>query len=327
MTIGDAGATDTLTTTLSGGGGTLADGIGFSGLTSSGPGAYALTGSATAITSELDALTFTPTAGQPNTSATTTFTLSDQSSAYATPTVDNTTTVTNTDPPAAPTLQNASIVVGSDSVNYVNSAGDTSSQVLTGTAAAGTTISLYLNGAATPYAPTTTAGDGTWSVPIGVLSDGTYSFVATATGVGGTTSPDSSPLAFTVDNDAGEQAATPPTLTTLVSFSGANGTVPAGSLIADASGDLFGTTVLGGANGDGSVFEIVNNNAGSPGFWRTTMSRAPRPNFPGRNTRRRQLLRSCRLRLDRTAAKMRRHPHPSTFELSVVKEADRPGSH
>ena len=34
---------------------------------------------------------------------------------------------------------------------------------------------------------------------------------------------------------------------------------PHGSLIADANGDLFGTTESGGASGDGTVFEIVNN--------------------------------------------------------------------
>jgi uncharacterized repeat protein (TIGR03803 family) len=44
---------------------------------------------------------------------------------------------------------------------------------------------------------------------------------------------------------------------TLVSFDGSNGTGPQANLIADAAGDLFGTTVFGGANGDGTVFEIT----------------------------------------------------------------------
>jgi uncharacterized repeat protein (TIGR03803 family) len=48
------------------------------------------------------------------------------------------------------------------------------------------------------------------------------------------------------------------TLTTLVSFNGPNGANPYGSLIADANGDLFGTTYGGGANGQGTVFEITN---------------------------------------------------------------------
>jgi uncharacterized repeat protein (TIGR03803 family) len=59
------------------------------------------------------------------------------------------------------------------------------------------------------------------------------------------------------------------TLSTLVTFNGANGAEPFGSLIADAHGDLFGTTVDGGANittnaprGDGTVFEIAKTATG-----------------------------------------------------------------
>jgi uncharacterized repeat protein (TIGR03803 family) len=47
------------------------------------------------------------------------------------------------------------------------------------------------------------------------------------------------------------------TLTTLVSFTGGNGEEPKRDLIADANGDLFGTTSCDGANGDGTVFEIA----------------------------------------------------------------------
>ncbi len=98
-TVGDAnvGATDTLTITLGGAGGTLADGTGFNSLTTVGAGVYTLSGTAAAITSELDALVFTPKAGAPNTSSTTTFTLSDQSSAGGAPVVDTTTTVIDKD--------------------------------------------------------------------------------------------------------------------------------------------------------------------------------------------------------------------------------------
>src|SRR5208337_2012564 len=53
------------------------------------------------------------------------------------------------------------------------------------------------------------------------------------------------------------------TLTTLLSFNGANGDGPHSDLIADAAGDLFGTTVLGGASGDGAVFELVNHGGGN----------------------------------------------------------------
>ena len=86
------GAIDTLTITLTGAGGTLMDGVGFAGLTSL-SGVYTLTGSAATITSELDALIFKPTAGGPNTSSSTGFTLSVASSGYGTTTYSTPTTL------------------------------------------------------------------------------------------------------------------------------------------------------------------------------------------------------------------------------------------
>jgi uncharacterized repeat protein (TIGR03803 family) len=47
------------------------------------------------------------------------------------------------------------------------------------------------------------------------------------------------------------------TLTILTTFDGTNGQQPDGRLIADSAGDLLGTTSEGGANGDGTVFEIT----------------------------------------------------------------------
>jgi hypothetical protein len=93
---------DTLSINLAGGG-ALTDGVGFIGLSGSN-GSYTLSGTAAAITAELDALMFTPVDGVPNTSVSTTFTLSDLSSAYATATVNDTTTVTDSDPAVAPTI-------------------------------------------------------------------------------------------------------------------------------------------------------------------------------------------------------------------------------
>ena len=46
------------------------------------------------------------------------------------------------------------------------------------------------------------------------------------------------------------------TLTTLVSFNGANGTQPQGGLVFDVFGNLFGTTTAGGPGGDGTAFEL-----------------------------------------------------------------------
>ena len=101
ITDPNSGATDTLTITLSGAGGTLSG----TGLINDGDGVYTLAAAAPAtINTEVDALAFTPTAGAPGTSSTTAFALSDLSSAYATPTVNTTTTVIDTDPAAAPTI-------------------------------------------------------------------------------------------------------------------------------------------------------------------------------------------------------------------------------
>jgi hypothetical protein len=102
VTIGDAnkGATDKLTITVGGTGGTLS-GAGLSVVSS---GVYSLSGTASAITSELQALTFKPKAGAPDTTSTSTFALRDLSSAFATATVNTTTSVIDTDPAVAPTI-------------------------------------------------------------------------------------------------------------------------------------------------------------------------------------------------------------------------------
>ena len=46
------------------------------------------------------------------------------------------------------------------------------------------------------------------------------------------------------------------TITVLASFGNASGTVPIGNLNEDSSGNLFGTTYTGGANGFGTLFEL-----------------------------------------------------------------------
>src|SRR5208282_6683529 len=57
---------------------------------------------------------------------------------------------------------------------------------------------------------------------------------------------------------------TPPTTSggswtesTLLSFDGTDGLAPHASLIMDTGGNLYGTTEEGGANGDGTVFELA----------------------------------------------------------------------
>src|SRR5208282_3087393 len=50
--------------------------------------------------------------------------------------------------------------------------------------------------------------------------------------------------------------------TTLASFNNTDGAYPLAALIIDAAGDLFGTTYNGGANNNGTVFEIAKTSTG-----------------------------------------------------------------
>jgi uncharacterized repeat protein (TIGR03803 family) len=47
------------------------------------------------------------------------------------------------------------------------------------------------------------------------------------------------------------------TITDLASFNGTNGANPMGNLVEDSNGNLFGTAEAGGANNEGTVFEVV----------------------------------------------------------------------
>jgi uncharacterized repeat protein (TIGR03803 family) len=70
-------------------------------------------------------------------------------------------------------------------------------------------------------------------------------------------------MARSIFHQVGTTEVADPALTTLVNFNGSDGSLPEGSLMADAHGNLFGTTTLGGTHdvpggsGEGTVFEIV----------------------------------------------------------------------
>src|SRR5262249_34416244 len=68
-------------------------------------------------------------------------------------------------------------------------------------------------------------------------------------------------MARSIFHQVGATEVAQPELTTLVNFNGANGSGPFAGLIADAHGDLFGTTGFGGAYGlgppSGTVFQIA----------------------------------------------------------------------
>ena len=78
---------------------------------------------------------------------------------------------------------------------------------------------------------------------------------------------------FEIVKTGGSYASTP---TTLVSFNDTDGASPVATLISDAAGDLFGTT-LGGASGDGTVFEITKT-GGSYASTPTTLASFNGPN-------------------------------------------------
>ncbi len=147
--------------------------------------------------------------------------------------------------PSAPTLSDSSVVGG-----YVNAANDTSSQTLTGTAEAGSAIRVYLNGAAAPAFTTAADTSGKWSVTLGHLADGNYSYTATATDVAGNASGAGGPLAFTVDT----QISTP----TLSDSSVIGGYV-------NAANDTTAQTLAGTAKA-GSTIKVYLNGAASPAF-------------------------------------------------------------
>jgi uncharacterized repeat protein (TIGR03803 family) len=58
-----------------------------------------------------------------------------------------------------------------------------------------------------------------------------------------------------------EVAAGSGTISTLAAFNGSDGADPRGGLILDGSGNLFGTTASGGANNDGTVFELASGSS------------------------------------------------------------------
>ena len=158
VAIADGNVVDTnsLTITVGGSGGTLTG----PGLLSAGDNVYALAGTAAQVTADLDAVSFTPTAGPPNTNLTSTFTLSDTSYTDSTATTDSATSVI-----VEATLP--TVTIGEiDGVNVINYA---EAHATGGVALSGTSTGL--------------AADATFQVSV---VDGSFSKTYTATvGTGG----------------------------------------------------------------------------------------------------------------------------------------------
>jgi len=86
----------------------------------------------------------------------------------------------------------------------------------------------------------------------GLIADAAGDLFGT-TEFGGT---DNSGTVFEIAKTATGYASAP---ITLANFNMTNGYLPQVGLVADAAGDLFGTTYEGGPNSDGTVFEIANS--------------------------------------------------------------------
>ena len=233
VTIGDAnaGATDTLSITLSGPGSLSGTGL------SGSDGSYTLTGTAAAITSELRALSFTPVNGVLNTSVTTTFTLSDTSSAYSGDTYGPVSTL------ATFTGANGQEPEGGVTID---AAGDLFGTTATGGADGDGTVFEISKAAGELTTLATFTGAANGAFPQGGVTLDSAGDLFGTTELGGA---DSEGTVFEVSKATGE-------LTTVATFTGANGSQPLGGLTIDAAGDLFGTTATGGADGDGTLFEI-----------------------------------------------------------------------
>ncbi|WP_139020563.1 calcium-binding protein [Bradyrhizobium sp. ORS 285] len=229
VTIDDlnVGATDTLTITLNGGGGTLS-GTGLSGAN----GVYTLSGSAASITAQLRALTFTPTAGVPNSSPTTTFTLSDSSSGYV-----------------APSYSSPGVLYAFNSNNGTPIGGltlDAAGNLFGTTVTSGQIFELAKSGSGWSSTPSYLASVGTAGNLFMDAAGNLFGATAAKANSGGT-------VYELVKNGSGWN----PSVTTVATFTPATTGSSPSSPIMDAAGNLLGTTQLGGVGGRGTVYEIV----------------------------------------------------------------------
>ncbi|MCK1711255.1 MULTISPECIES: FG-GAP-like repeat-containing protein [unclassified Bradyrhizobium] len=186
----------------------------------------------------------------------------------------------DTTPPAKPAAPaDASVANG-----YVNATDDTATQSLTGTAEAGSTVTVYDNGTAVGTTPAH-ASTGDWTFTLGTLANGsTHSYTITATDAAGNTSAASDALAFTVDtaapavtanlaNDTGLSSTDRITSSDAISGTGdanavvhftVDGTAIAATATADASG-AWTFTPTGLADGPHTVVASETDAAGNTG--------------------------------------------------------------
>ena len=94
---------------------------------------------------------------------------------------------------------------------------------------------------------------GNGAYPNGVIEDSSGNLFGTTQGGGPSDAPMNGVFGY---GTVFEVAAGSGTITTLANFNGSNGEYPYTDVVEDSSGNLFGTTFFGGANNDGTVFEL-----------------------------------------------------------------------
>ncbi len=164
--------------------------------------------------------------------------------------------------PSAPTL---SYTPGSDSGrSSVDGVTNVTTPTVTGTAEAGSTVTLYLDGVSVET--TTASGVGAWTITTPTVSQGNHTLTARAVDTAGNTSAASASLALTVDTTVaaptGVALATASDTGTLGdNLTAINTPVIGGTAEANAVVSLYkdSTTLLGNATADGS------------GVWRMTL--------------------------------------------------------
>jgi hypothetical protein len=157
----------------------------------------------------------------------------------------------DTGAPNAPTISSFSTDSGTVGDNITND----NTLSFTGTAAAGSTVSIY--DGATLLGTATANGSGAWTFTTGTLADATHSFSARASDAAGNISANSTTLSITIDT-------TTPSAPTIASFSTDSGTVGdgitndntltlTGAAAAGSTVSIYdGTTLIGTAIANGS---------------------------------------------------------------------------
>ncbi len=190
------GAIDTLTIVLEGPGGTLSG----NGLTTTGAKTYTLSGTAPQVTAELQALSFIPVTGKPGSQATTRFRLTDRSSAATNmPATDNTTSVMDTDTPAAPAAPRLTTATDTG-VSHTDELTDDATPSITGSARPGAIVTIYAGNTILGQG-TANADTGAYTIAISGLAQGSNAISATQT-AHGLTSVRSATRTVTLDTTA-----------------------------------------------------------------------------------------------------------------------------